>query len=271
MHIDLYTRCWNDAEMLEFFFRHYDRMVARYFVYDDGSTDGSQEILQAHPKVELRRMPDYSDPQSRVASNLSVLETCWTESRGTADWVIVTDIDEHLHHADFAAYLAGCKAQGVTIVPALGFQMLTDAFPGGGQWLCETPIRGAPWPMMNKLSIFAPDEIEAVNFQPGRHMAAPTGRVVAPPCDELMLLHYRYLGFERTLARHENYLKRQRQKDLAMGWGEQYSWSSDRLREEWDRIVARLVDVPNCASDLKSTHPGVRWWEPFRAARSGGE
>ena len=57
MRIDLYTRCWNDAHMLGFFFRHYDPLVQRYVVFDDGSTDGSLDFLRAHPKVEVRPMP----------------------------------------------------------------------------------------------------------------------------------------------------------------------------------------------------------------------
>jgi len=32
MRIDLYTRCWNDAHMLGFFFRHYDTLVQRYVI-----------------------------------------------------------------------------------------------------------------------------------------------------------------------------------------------------------------------------------------------
>jgi len=42
--------------MLPLFFRNYDPWVDQYFIYDDGSTDGSIETLKAHPKVEMRRM-----------------------------------------------------------------------------------------------------------------------------------------------------------------------------------------------------------------------
>jgi Glycosyl transferase family 2 len=61
MRIDLYTRCWNDADMLGFLFRHYDPLVQRFVVYDDGSTDDSLEILRSNPKVEVRPTPPYSD------------------------------------------------------------------------------------------------------------------------------------------------------------------------------------------------------------------
>ena len=89
--------------MLPFFFLHYDNLVQRYIIYDDASTDNSQEILRLNPKVELRPMPPYCDPESRISSALALQETCWKESRGIADWVIVTDIDEHLYHPDMNA------------------------------------------------------------------------------------------------------------------------------------------------------------------------
>ena len=38
--VHLYTICWDEADMLGFFFRHYDSWVDRYVIYDDGSTEG---------------------------------------------------------------------------------------------------------------------------------------------------------------------------------------------------------------------------------------
>ena len=260
MKIHLYARCWNEGDMLPFFFLHYDKLVQRYIIYDDASTDNSPEILRLNPKVELRPMPPYNDPESRVSSALTLLETCWQESRGTADWVIVTDIDEHLYHPDLYHYLAQCRAQGVTIVPALGYQMLSERFPKQKTLLCQWLTKGACDAVYNKLSIFSPNEIDAVNYSVGRHSAAPTGRVVLPARDELLLLHYRYLDFERVRTRYAQILTRQRKTDFAMGWGFHYSWSSAQLREVWNLIATRLVDISQ--PDLRpwETHEGPRWW-----------
>jgi hypothetical protein len=269
MKIDLYARCWNEGDMLPFFFLHYDKLVQRYIIYDDASTDNSQEILRLNPKVEVRPMPPYSHPESRITSALALQQTCWKESRGNADWVIVTDIDEHLYHPNIHRYLEQCRRTGVTIIPALGYQMLCEDFPEHGQLLCRSLTRGACSTFYSKLNIFSPNEIDAVNYSPGRHTAALTGHIVLPARDELLLLHYHYLGFERVRKRYSEMLARQREHDIAMGWGRQYSWSSEQLREEWNDIASRLVDVARPRLKPWKTHHGLRWWREQGASDPG--
>jgi Glycosyl transferase family 2 len=263
VRIDLYTRCWNDGHMLPFLFRHYDNLVQRYVVYDDGSTDNSLELLRSHAKVEVRPMPEHSDPQSRSASGLALLERCWKESRGVADWVIVTDVDEFLFHPDIARYLGACKRRGVTIIPALGYEMMSDEFPPQDVSICHAVTTGAPCHLSSKMNIFSPNEIVTTNFAPGRHSAAPEGRVVLPPRDELLLLHYKYLGFERIRHRHQQYLTRQKAKDLQMGWAVKYTWSEEELREHWNGLASQLIDIS--APNLRpwKTHKAERWWEHY--------
>jgi hypothetical protein len=269
MKIDLYARCWNEGDMLPFFFLHYDKLVQRYIVYDDGSTDNSQELLRLNPKVELRPMPPYSDPESIIVSALALQETCWKESRGIADWVIVTDIDEHLYHPHIHHYLAKCREQGVTIIPALGYQMLSEQFPEHETLLCCSHTTGALSPEYSKLNVFSPNEIDIINFTPGRHSAAPKGTVIVPARDELLLLHYKYLGFERVRKRYAQFLTRQRKKDIAMKWGFQYSWTSEQLQEAWNDVASRLVDISQ--PDLRpwDTHAGRRWWKRYQRATVG--
>lgn len=105
--VHLYTICWDEADMLGFFFRHYDAFVDRYVIYDDDSTDGALDILARHPRVELRRFARVH-ADSFVLSHKAMQDEAWKESRGAADWVVVTAIDEHLHvrGRPMAAYLA---------------------------------------------------------------------------------------------------------------------------------------------------------------------
>ncbi len=266
MRIDLHTRCFNDAHMLGFMFRHYDPIVTRYVVYDDGSTDGSLDMLRAHPRVEILNQEQFQDPTSRVLTSLAWAQECWKSSRGQADWVIVTDIDEHLYHPDLGYYLSSCKRNGVTMIPALGFQMLADDVPERDALLCKDLTIGAPWMQMNKLSIFSPDDVTETNYVVGRHTAAPSGNIVLPMADELLLLHYKYVGREATQQRHEAYGLRLRARDDEMSWGHKYRWSAEQLNEDWRMHNVHAVDLAGLARPWEK-HDTARWW---RASDEGG-
>jgi hypothetical protein len=270
MRIDLYTWSWNDAEMLAFLFRHYDRLVQRYVIYDDGSTDQTLDVLHANPKVEVRRTRFEDASNSFILAIMPTIESCWKESRGQADWVIVTEIDEHLHHPNMAAYLKACQQQGVTIVPALGYQMISPEFPQAGEWLCQTRTMGAPWVQMSKVNVFDPNAIETINYTYGRHQAVPTGRVAAPDRDEVMLLHYKYMGFERTLSRHAECQARLQKADLERKFAYRWSFSREQLRADWDTFAGQAVDISNPDLRPGETHPAPRWWEELRLSITHG-
>ena len=247
--------------MLGFFFRHYDPWVERYVVFDDGSTDGSIDLLDAHPRVERRRL-DRSETGSFVLSHRAIQNEVWQESRGDADWVVVTALDEHLWcpQTTMAELLARHAEEGVTAVPALGYQMLADDLPPLGELLCTARTIGAPWPMMNKLSLFRPDALAETYFGPGRHTAAPIGDVRYPRRDELLLLHYKYIGFDRLLRRQALLRTGLGEVDHQRRFGHQYSWGEDQTRAHWEEFAAQAVDIAAPGPDHHTTHPGPRWW-----------
>ena len=131
--IELYCLCWNDARMLPFFFRHYDDLVDKYFVYDNGSTDGSLTLLQNHGRVEVSHFEVDGDSFCEVERRLG--DTIWQNS--DADWVIVTDIDEHIYHPNLTAYLQRCTGEGITAIQSIGYEMVSDHFPAENKLLVD--------------------------------------------------------------------------------------------------------------------------------------
>lgn len=263
MRIELHTICWNEVDFLPFFFRHYDPLVDRYFIHDDGSTDGTLDLLAAHPKVEIRR---FARPvgDSFVLSHRVFHETAWKESRGRADWVIVTAVDEFLSmRAGLTKKrLATYARAGATMIPAIGYQMISETFPAPGTDLRRTVTTGASNPLMNKLSLFDPNAIETTGYAIGRHEASPQGRLILAPFDELELRHFRYLDFERTLRRNLALADRLGETDRRWGWGSSYNHAED-LRQRWSRFNAEAVDL--AAPDFAVWRHGpaeYRWWRP---------
>jgi hypothetical protein len=263
LRIHLYTICWNEAAMLGFFFRHYDPWIARYVVYDDGSTDGTLEALARHPRVEVRRFPR-TVADSFVMSATVLQDRMWKESRGAADWVVITAMDEHLHHPALIPWLEASHDAGITLAPALGYQMVADEVPPEGMQLATGLTRGAPWPKMAKLSLFRPDALEETRFRTGRHAARPTGRLVYPARDELLLLHYKFLGAAYTKARHRLLATGLGAQDRANNWGVHYLAGDAAVEEELARYKAMAVDLADPGHLPDRDYPRRRWWREAR-------
>jgi len=246
--------------MLGFFFRHYDPIVDRYIVHDDGSTDGTIDILKAHPRVELRQFKRIF-PGKFTSSNQKLENSVWKESRGRADWVILVDTDEHIFvpGVPLRDYLDRSRDQGITLMPSLGYQMISEEYPGVDEHLCYTRTMGAPFSSMSKLCVFNPEAISDSNYTTGRHRANPVGCLRYPKKDELLLLHYKNLNFDRTWAR-QSALSQKYSALIKPGQTLTYTWSQDQYRNVWDGFSKASRDVSN--PDLKpwKSHLEIRWW-----------
>ncbi len=227
--------------MLPHFFRHYDALVDRYHIFDNGSTDGSLDLLERHPKVTLEHF-SVQGPSFLEAAR-TFYDECWKRSRGKTDWVIVCNIDEHLHHPDLPRYLARCRHRGITLIVPEGYEMISDTFPTGGPPLCEQVRMGARFRRMDKPQLFAPDHIREINFSVGRHKADPKGVVKRPAKPRVKLLHYKYLGLDYMSARLMDLSRGLREKDVERGWGHKYLWNEREKHDDFQRVRRAAVRV----------------------------
>lgn len=261
--VHLYTISWNEEYLLRHFFQHYDSWVDRYVFFDDGSDDATLGILKSHPKVEIRKFPRL-ESDSFVLAQRALMDNCWKESRGHADWVVVTDVDEFLYTKNMPAYLRACSKKGVTAIPALGYQMISRESPRAKP-LTKQVRQGCPWQDMSKLGIFNPDEVQETQFSFGRHVAHPKGNIQYPEKDVLLNLHYKYLSFEFVLARYMALNTKLGLFDKEQQWGIQYSWSREQLKKDWDEIErSSATNILSSKYDPDVAHAAlVKWWRPL--------
>ncbi|MDR3472729.1 MAG: glycosyltransferase family 2 protein [Devosia sp.] len=256
--------------MLPHFFRHYDPIVDRYFVFDDGSDDGTLEMLQAHPKVVVRPF-ERRHPASLIRSQTIAQNSFWKHSRGLADWVLITDVDEHQVRAGGASirrYLRHCRNARVTLLPSLGFNILAeiDLRPDIDLHTAVHLVQAEP--DMNKLGFFDPNAIAETNFADGRHDAHPTGRVLLPPRDEMALLHFKHLGPTRTFERQRREGQRLLETDHQRGIGTHWLADEERYLAVWRERLARAVELQPVLRAPARHGQEPRWWSDL--ARAAG-
>jgi hypothetical protein len=239
--IHLYALCWNEEPMLPFFFQHYDKLVERYYIFDNGSQDRSVELLRANPKVILGSFEVQGD--SFVEAARHFYNECWKSSRGQADWVIVCNVDEHLYHPDLRAYLSGLPSDTSLIVPE-GYNMISDTYPHAGTPLYEQVQWGARWTILDKPQMFSPNLLDEINFRPGRHSAEPVGHVKTPLTPEVKLLHFKHLGLDYYTRRLGKLREGLRKVDIERGLGTHYCRTNEEkavsfhtLRREARQVV----------------------------------
>lgn len=239
--VHVYAICWNEEKMLPYFFKYYDNIADQYYIFDNGSTDNSLSLLGAHPKVNIDTFEVTGN--SFVISIQNLFNEFWKSSVGKADWVIVTDIDEHMYHPNLRSYLQECRSKGVTYVPSKGYEMVSDFFPNSVNPLHETITHGARTPLYDKPQIFNPNEIREINFVPGRHQASPIGNVIKPPNIEVLLLHYKYLGFDYVNGRNTTLKKGLREGDIKNQYGIQYLWDEKQRFEVFQNLKSNSEKV----------------------------
>ena len=267
MRVHIYAICWNESSVIDYFLRHYESMAERVVVYDEDSTDGTREILTAHRKVELRRFVR-SAPDTLELSKIAVQNHCWKEVRGLADWVIIVDCDEHIFHPCLANYLAEQKRAGVTFVPTLGFQMITTQFPKKGEHLATSCTMGVPERNYSKPCVFDPTAIVETNFGGGLHSASPVGRLSFPERDEVMLLHYKYLGLDYVAERYGALNAHRGAVDIRYNWNYHFELPRSHWEQELADVASRSMNVAALDFSPSAAHALPSWRLPPNERRS---
>ncbi|MES2790050.1 MAG: glycosyltransferase family 2 protein [Planctomycetota bacterium] len=227
MKIHMYGIVWNETKMLPFFFRHYDQIVERYFLFDDGSTDGTREMLTAHPRVSLRELNIQDDSVCGTARTIK--SEAWKESRTTADLVLVCDVDELLWHPCLHEYLQSAIEEGVTFFCPSGWNMVSEVFPQSEGHIYEQVRHGFRTTAFDKKVLFNPQMINEINYTPGCHTCQPEGEIVRREDPQLKLLHFKYLGVPYVTERYAALNAKLRGHDRTQKWGEQYGMNETEV------------------------------------------
>ena len=227
--------------MVPYFFRHYTELVDRFFIFDNGSIDGTLELLAGDERVTVVHWEVESD--SFGESSRQLFNDFWKSSRSQTKWVLISELDEHLHHSSLRNYLQRCTDCGITVVKPIGYEMIADDFPDEEKPLWQLVTRGVRYFPFDKPAIFNPSAIVEMNYGNGRHQAAPTGRVVWERESQVKLLHYKRLGAAYVSERNRILSRGLRTGDIVREFGSHYFVTPEEVAAEhnWLSNVAKPV------------------------------
>ena len=172
MTIDVYAVAHNEALMVPYFLRHYSAFARRLYVWEDESTDGTRELLAAHPEI-VTLLPLDRHGVDDLYWVRELFPQYLTRS-ADADWVLFVDLDEFVYHPHLIRTLRGAAQDETRLIACDGYQMVADAPPTGTGQIYEEIRDGFPDVWQSKSIIVAPSL--AIIYSPGRHhiqMTAP--------------------------------------------------------------------------------------------------
>lgn len=239
-HIDhpvvyLYATCWNEEMILPYMFNHYDRIVDKFFIYDNHSTDSSAELIRSNRKAEIR---EYAPEKIDDDALRNFKNQCWKEARGKADFVIVCDIDEFLFHPDLEGSVSRLSKGAYSICHPQGYEMCSENFPAykTGMMLTDSVKDGVKSEFYSKCVLFDPHRIVDINYVHGAHKCKPVGIVYEYDDSDLKLLHYKYLGLDNVISRYGLMSRRLSENNLWNGLGKHYTRNVSQITEVFDSL-----------------------------------
>jgi len=205
MKILVFAITWNCADVIRYFLRHYETFADEISVFDAFSSDGTRQILAAHPKVILR---DWHNDTGIDEDRFLEHWRDWIPKAhgGGFDWVLIPDPDEMIYGPDVRATLTGAMTDGIDVVHTDGYNMMGDGLPkDDGRQIWQINPMGVRAPVYSKPVVFNP-KIE-IDWNRGKHALGKCSGVQSPK-PLLKLLHYRYMGYAYTAAKNaKNYAR----------------------------------------------------------------
>lgn len=222
MKIHAYIIAYNEEKLLPFTLDYYSTFCEKIFVYDNFSTDSSDEIYKKYNNVIVTKFESENSQNEIIQKNIKSEEYRKYSRNSDVDWVITIDCDEFVYHNNLIDKLKEYKKMGITVIKTIGHEMASQTFPkyDGNLLVNKVKVGSGKMPMLSKSIIFDPN-INMV-FGPGAHTFTSNNTVLSPD-DEIKVLHYKCLGKEYITNIYKARFERLSESSKLNSWNTHYS------------------------------------------------
>jgi hypothetical protein len=222
MKIHAHILAWNEEKILPFTLDYYSTICEKIFVYDNMSTDSSDEIYKRYNKVEVVKWESNNEINELNYVKIKSEEYKKRSRNQEIDWVIICDCDEILYHENLIEKLKEYKENGITYPKVEGHDMFSETFPiYDGELITKKIKYGSEvYEPMSKQIIVNP--YVDVQYGIGAHKSECLNCKTTENA-ELKLLHYKFIDFKYVLNRYRNSNKRLSDFNKRNGFGSHYT------------------------------------------------
>ena len=219
MIIHAHIIAYNEEKILPFILDYYSKICDKIYIYDNMSTDSSDEIYKKYEKVIVIKCN--SDNTFNDLINKEIKSNGYKQYSREADWVIVCDCDEILYHSKLLDKLTYYKENGITVPKVNGHDMVSETFPEYDGGLITTKVKTGSevYAPFCKNIIFNPKL--NVEFGIGGH-SFKCDNATFSVSPELKLLHYKFLGVEYVENIYKARMERLSEFNKEHKFGEHY-------------------------------------------------
>jgi hypothetical protein len=237
MKIHAYILTYNEEAILPFTLDYYSSFCEKIIVYDNESTDSSNDIFKRYNKVSVVKWK--SDTINEL-NYLQIKNNAYKNSRkDDVDFVIVCDCDEFLYHPNLIEKLTEFKQQGIDMPMVKGFEMISNVYPEyDNKFITKKIKEGCDNDFLNKNIVFNP--MKNVQFGIGGHSNISPDSVKTDRA-ELMLLHYKFLSKEYVSNRYDMLEKRLSDFNKSNGFGHHYN--KENATRQFDKYFSERKKV----------------------------
>jgi uncharacterized protein (DUF1919 family) len=252
----VYALCYNESRLLSYFLNHY-KNADRIIVLDNESTDNSVDIIKSFGRevITFTSGDTFDDILHQNIKN-----TIWKNSKESADFVIVQDLDEFVHFPDYPYSIKNglleLKKLNTNFVYLKGYEMVCtdeefDNIPNNDQ-IYKYINKGFYASNYSKPNLINPKSLIETNWEPGSHQINPIPNVL-PTEFNVLLLHYKHIGFNHEINRRKE-LRIKKNNDITdknKGYSVEYTFNDDELNEYTKKFYINCKDINNIIDTRK--------------------
>ena len=225
--------------VLPFAVDYWRRYADHVTVFDNGSTDGSIEFMQQHSDlITIEHWETNNQINDKML--LDAKNNMWKRARGSADLVVVADMDEML--IPVGNELQRMLDEGYTVCTPRWFAMMSDEVPTHEDGKLLHEIRPYAIQSPGKVIVFDPNKIDNVNYDPGAHQCRPEGLVRWFEGGIYCLHTDHNFSLEHKIERYSQMNARQSAINRQKGWGIHYGFSAEHLTKWWAEAWQQTTD-----------------------------